>query len=212
MPRQRAEGDPRRSHEAEHPVRRISTSTSMTIPDFGSDLVAVALRSVLIYGFLIVGLRIGGKRDVGQLSVPDLAVLLVISNAVQNAMVGQNQSFAGGIVAGSAILAASKATQLLARRSTRLRDTLRGRRRVLYARGTPNTRVMAEERITMEELSAAFRAHGVFHHRLVRLAVLEVDGTISVIEHDEQPTGSRKGRRAGRLPRGSTSGEAARSA
>jgi uncharacterized membrane protein YcaP (DUF421 family) len=173
----------------------------VTFPDFGSSLLDVAVRSALVYAFLIVGLRVGGKRDVGQLSVPDLAVLLVISNAVQSAMVGENQTFAGGIAAGAAILAASQLTQLIARRNRRLRDALRGRRRILYAHGQPIAKVMAEEKVTVDELAAAFRAHGITDRRRVRLAVLEVDGTVSVIEHEEKASGSQRGQRAGRLPR-----------
>jgi uncharacterized membrane protein YcaP (DUF421 family) len=178
----------------------------MTIPDFGSDLIDVAIRSALIYAFLIVGLRIGGKRDVGQLSVPDLAVLLVISNAVQNAMVGQNQTFLGGVIAGATILAACRATQLIGRRSTLLSHALRGRRRILYANGRPVAETMREEKITVDELAAAFRAHGISDHRKVRLAVLEIDGSVSVIEHDQHATSARKGRRAGRLPRSEVAG------
>ncbi|MFI5199520.1 MAG: DUF421 domain-containing protein [Candidatus Limnocylindrales bacterium] len=173
----------------------------MTLPDFGSDLPAVAIRSALIYLALIAGLRLGGKRDVGQLSIPDLAVLLILSNAVQNAMVGSNQTFAGGIVAGAAILLASRLVHVLTRRFGRVRHALRGEPRILFAHGSTNEAVMADEQITASDLAAAFRSHGILDHRRVRLAVLEVDGSISVIEHDQEGQGSRRGRRAGRLPR-----------
>ena len=173
----------------------------MTLPDFGSDLPEVAIRSALIYLALILGLRLGGKRDVGQLSIPDLAVLLIVSNAVQNAMVGSNQTFAGGIVAGAAILLASRLVHVLARRFGRVRHALRGEPQILFAHGSMNAALMAEEQITASDLAAAFRSHGIFDHRKVRLAVLEVDGSISVIEHDQEAQGSQRGRRAGRLPR-----------
>lgn len=173
----------------------------MSLPDFGSSLVEVAIRSVLIYVLLIVGLRLAGRRDVGQLSIPDLVVLLVISNGVQNAMVGQNQTFAGGIAAAGAILLVSRISQLVAGRSSRVRRALRGEPRILYAKGQMITETMADEEITADELAAAFRSHGVMHRDRVRLAVLEIDGSISVIEADEEVTGSRQGRRAGKLPR-----------
>ena len=73
----------------------------MEIPDLGSSLVDVAIRTAIIYVVLIAGLRIAGKREVGQLSIFDLIVLLVIADAVQNAMVGENTTLAGGIVAAS---------------------------------------------------------------------------------------------------------------
>jgi uncharacterized membrane protein YcaP (DUF421 family) len=173
----------------------------MNIPDFGSGLVEVAIRSALIYVLLIVGLRIAGRRDVGQLSIPDLVVLLVISNGVQNAMVGQNQTFAGGLAAAGAILVVSRASQLVAGRSSRARRILRGEPRILYAKGRMMAEIMAAEEITADELAAAFRAHGILNRDRVRLAVLEIDGSISVIEDDQEATGSRKGRRAGKLPR-----------
>ena len=71
----------------------------MEIPDLGSSLLDVAIRTGVIYVVLITGLRIAGKREVGQLSIFDLIVLLVIADAVQNAMVGENATLAGGIVA-----------------------------------------------------------------------------------------------------------------
>jgi uncharacterized membrane protein YcaP (DUF421 family) len=174
------------------------------LPDLGSSLPEIAIRSALIYVLLIVGLRVAGKRDVGQLSIPDLVVLLVISNAVQNAMVGQDQSFLGGVVAAGTILAVSRLSQISAARSPRVRAVLRGHPRVLYAQGRMKTDVMAEEEITADELAAAFRAHGILHRDKVRLAVLEIDGSISVIQRDEQPSTERRGRRAGRLPRASS--------
>jgi uncharacterized membrane protein YcaP (DUF421 family) len=171
------------------------------MPDFGSSLIEVAIRSGLIYALLIIGLRVGGKRDVGQLSVPDLVVLLVISNAVQNAMVGENQTFLGGVVACIAILAARSVTHVLSRRSGRARHLLRGEPRIVFANDSLIEKVMAEEEITADDLAAAFRAHGIMDRRKVRLAVLEVDGSISVIAHDEQVEGGRRSKRAGRLPR-----------
>jgi uncharacterized membrane protein YcaP (DUF421 family) len=173
----------------------------MSVPDFGSGLVDVAVRSALIYALLIIGLRLAGRRDVGQLSIPDLVVLLVISNVVQNAMVGQNQTFAGGIAAAGAILVVSRLSQLVAGRSSRARRVLRGEPRILYAKGRMLVETMAAEEITADELAAAFRAHGILSRDRVRLAVLEVDGSISVIEEDENAIPARKTRRGGKLPR-----------
>ena len=77
---------------------------------------------------------------------------------------------------------------------------LRGEPRIVFAKGAMNEKAMAEEEITAEDLATAFRAHGVMDRRRVRLAVLEVDGSISVIAHDEVSQGGRRTRRAGRLP------------
>ncbi len=172
----------------------------MTIPDLGSSLPDVAIRSALIYGLLIFGLRMGGKRNIGQLTIPDLAVLLLISNAVQNAMVGSNQTVAGGVVGGAAILASSRLIQVLARRFPLVRRLLRGDPKVLIAKGELNRKVLEREEITAAELAAALRSRGITDRRKVRLAVLEVDGSISLIEWDQQAreTESRP-KRAGRV-------------
>jgi len=85
----------------------------MDIPDLGSDLVSVAIRSAIVYVFLVLALRVGGKREVGQMSTPDLVVLLVVANGVQNAMVGQNTTLIGGVVACITILALAKGQQVL---------------------------------------------------------------------------------------------------
>jgi uncharacterized membrane protein YcaP (DUF421 family) len=170
------------------------------IPDIGSGLPEVALRSALIYLLLIFGLRLGGKRDVGQLSIPDLAVLLVISNAVQNAMVGSNDTLAGGIVAGGAILAVSRVLHDFARRSPFIRRALRGDPKILIAKGRLNEKVLENEEITAAELAAALRSRGISDRRKVRLAVLEVDGSISLIEWDEKAREeTRRRKRAGRV-------------
>src|SRR3954452_11179389 len=76
----------------------------MTIPELGSDLPSVILRTAIVYVCLVVGFRFLGKREAGQLSTLDLVVLLVIANAVQNAMVGQNSSLIAGLVAAGVIL------------------------------------------------------------------------------------------------------------
>ena len=159
----------------------------MQIPDLGSSLPEVALRSGLIYLLLIFGLRLGGKRDVGQLSIPDLAVLLLVSNAVQNAMVGSNDSLAGGAIAGGAILASSRVLHDLARRFPWIRRALRGDPKILIRKGELNRPALESEEITASEVAAALRSRGISDHRKVRLAVLEVDGSISIIEWDQKP-------------------------
>jgi uncharacterized membrane protein YcaP (DUF421 family) len=174
-------------------------TSPVSIPDFGSSLPEVAVRAALIYLLLIFGLRLGGKRDVGQLSIPDLAVLLVISNAVQNAMVGENTTFAGGIAAAASILVSSRIIHILARRYPLVRRALRGDPRILMSRGQLNRAALAREQITASELAAAFRARGILDRRKIRLAVLEVDGSISIIENDEQLLSAEKGKRAGRV-------------
>jgi uncharacterized membrane protein YcaP (DUF421 family) len=175
----------------------------MDIPDLGSDLVSVAIRSAIVYAFLVVALRIGGKREVGQLSTPDLVVLLIVANGVQNAMVGQNTTLLGGVVAVVTILVLARLVQVLTARSPFVARALVGEPRILVRDGAPIPKAMRDEEISDDELMAAIREHGVDSLDEVRLAVLEVDGSISVLSMDPGgAAGSGPGQRmAGHLPR-----------
>jgi uncharacterized membrane protein YcaP (DUF421 family) len=181
------------------------------VPDLGSGLVGVALRSAIIYLFLVIALRIGGKREVGQLTTPDLVVLLVVANGVQNAMVGENTTLLGGIVSTVVVIGAAKVVSMAVSRSRRLERALIGEPRILVIDGVPDPRAMREEEIGMDELLAALREHGVEHVNEVHLAVLEVDGSISVIAADRGAAqgGGRGARRAGKLPRSTRIGRRA---
>jgi uncharacterized membrane protein YcaP (DUF421 family) len=175
----------------------------MDIPDLGSDLVGVAIRSAIVYILLVLALRLGGKREVGQMSTPDLVVLLVVANGVQNAMVGTNTTLLGGVVACVTILALAKALQVLTARSTLVADALIGEPRILIREGEVIKSALAAEDITHHELMAALREHGLEAVEDVRLAVLEVDGSISVlpVDRNEPTTGGPGPRVAGHLVR-----------
>ena len=153
----------------------------MTFPDLGSSLGEVAIRTAIVYVFLVVALRLGGKRDVGQMSILDLVVLLVIADAVQNAMVGENTSLLGGLVAASVLVLLDRGLRLVERRSRRARRAFEGEPRMLIRDGVVLQGALRSEDISSDELAAALREHGVLSPAEVRLAVLEVDGSISVI-------------------------------
>jgi uncharacterized membrane protein YcaP (DUF421 family) len=175
----------------------------MVIPDLGSDLPGVAIRSAIIYVFLVVALRIGGKREVGQLSTPDLVVLLIVANGAQNAMVGDNTTLIGGIVACVTILALARGVEIVTARSTVVAKALIGEPRILVHDGKPIEKAIRSEEISDDELMAALREHGVESMADVHLAVLEVDGSISVLpmDPDKSTSGGPAGRVAGHLPR-----------
>ena len=175
-----------------------------SIPDLGSGLLDVAVRSAVVYLFLVIALRVGGKREVGQLTTPDLVVLLVVANGVQNAMVGTNSTLLGGIVSTVVILVIARLIQVAVSRSSWFQRAFIGEPRILVVDGTVDDRAMREEEIGEEELAAALREHGIESVDEVHLAVLEVDGSISVISVDPQRpiTDSHGPHRAGRLPRG----------
>ena len=141
----------------------------------------IALRTLLVYLFLLFGLRLTAKREVGQLAPFDLVLLLVISNAVQNAMVGPDTSLTGGLVAVAVLLALNRCLAWLDWRWPGIRRLLEGQPTLLVQHGQVMYRNLDRERISFEELQAALREHEVTQISEVGLAILEVDGTISVI-------------------------------
>jgi uncharacterized membrane protein YcaP (DUF421 family) len=99
-----------------------------SLPEIGSSLPDVALRTAIVYLFLIVAIRISGKREVGQMSVLELVVILIISDAVQNSMVGENASIWGGLVAAAVLLLLDFGLRQLLLRSSRFRKSSRASR------------------------------------------------------------------------------------
>lgn len=158
-----------------------------TLPEIGSSLTEVALRTAVVYTFLVIALRVGGKREIGQLSILDLIVLLVISDAVQNSMVGENTTLWSGLVAASTLLVLDKSLKLLAQRSRRVQRVLEGEPRLLIRNGKLLERAMREEGIDRQEIETAVRSHGLADVGDVDFAVLERDGTISVVPRDADP-------------------------
>jgi uncharacterized membrane protein YcaP (DUF421 family) len=156
----------------------------MTIPEIGSELPDVVLRVAVVYAFLVVVLRLSGKREVGQMSILELIVVLLISDAVQNSMVGDNTTLWAGPVAVLTLLGMDYGFNLLTLRSRRLRHVIEGEPRLLIRDGKLLQKAIREEKVELDEVRRAVRAHGVSGIEEVRLAVLETDGTISVIPKD----------------------------
>ncbi len=141
----------------------------------------VVLRTLAVYVALLLLLRLAGKRELGQMTTFDLVVVLIISNAVQNAMVGANVSLTAGIVAAATLLVANATVDRVGLRSAWLRDRLRGVPTLLIHDGAVVPEHLRREGIDEDEIMQALREHGVDDVRHVKTAVLEVDGTISVI-------------------------------
>ena len=165
---------------------------TLELPDLPSDLLGVAIRTLVVYLFLIAVLRLAGKREMGQLSVLDLVLVLVISNSVQNAMVGSNVTVWGGLVAVIVLIATDRALVYMRGRSHRFARFFEGEPTLLVREGQVLEGAMEREGVDRRELQQALREHGYLDLDEVRLAVLEVDGTISVIPMagDESRTAS----------------------
>src|SRR5690348_15032937 len=139
------------------------------------------LRSAVVYVFLLVLLRLTGKRQVGQLAPFDLVLLLVLSNAVQNSMNAGDNSLIGGLVAASTLVAFNMVVGAATYRNKTLEALVEGRPQILIHSGKLYPQVMRDARLTHHELNAALRATGCACIEDVQYAVLENNGTISVV-------------------------------
>src|SRR5437870_12487029 len=152
-------------------------------------LVEIAARTAVIYGVVLIGVRLSGKREVGQMTPFDLTLLLLISNAVQNAMTGPDTSLFGGVVAAGTLLVLNYFVAELSGANRRFRRFVQGQPSLLVHDGQVIASHMAKEHVSMDELQRALREHGINSYHDVALAVLEVDGSISCLKYDEiQPT------------------------
>jgi uncharacterized membrane protein YcaP (DUF421 family) len=151
----------------------------------GTTPLEIAARCVMVYLVILVGLRLTGKREVGQMTPFDLVLVLLIANAVQNAMVGPDNSLIGGLIAAAVLFGINYVVGRLAQRYRPLSRLLKGHATILINRGIVQVWNLQREGIDREELAAAMREHGVTNLDDVRMAVLEVDGTISVLRNDD---------------------------
>ena len=143
--------------------------------------VLIAGKSFAVYIFIILAIRLFGKNELAQLSVIDLVFILLISNSVQNAMVGNDTSLPGGLVAALALFVGNFIFKYFINKSSKFSSMLQGEKIVLVHDGIPIQKGMKEASMSMAELEAAVREHGVDAIREADLVVLEVDGNISVL-------------------------------
>jgi uncharacterized membrane protein YcaP (DUF421 family) len=152
----------------------------------GRDTLMILFRTVSVYAFILVGFRVSGKREVGMLAPADFALILLIANAVQNAMVGPDTSLTGGLAAAAILLVINSTLGRMAARSKKVERLLRGRARILCNRGAVDHEGLRAENLSHEELMQALRENGCATVDECRLAVLEPDGSISVIQHHDK--------------------------
>jgi uncharacterized membrane protein YcaP (DUF421 family) len=154
-------------------------------------LAGIVARTAVVYAVVLVGIRLSGKREVGQMTPFDLTLLLLISNAVQNAMTGPDTSVAGGVVAACTLLVLNYLVAEVSGGNRRFRKFIQGQPSLLVHDGQIIASHMAKEHVSMDELQRALREHGIASYHDVALAVLEVDGSISCMKYDDiKPTAS----------------------
>lgn len=158
----------------------------------GSDILDVVLRTAVVYLVIVFGLLLLGKKELSQMSVTDLVFILLISNSVQNAMVGDNTGLSGGLVAALVLFLLNYLFRLLNFRFQFFRKVVEGEPLVLIYNGALNDGNLKKEKITIDELMAALREHGVERIDQVSLAMLEIDGNISVLSDNFSKQSSHK--------------------
>src|SRR5262245_56163374 len=144
----------------------------------------IVVRSAVVYVFLLVVLRLMGKRQVGQLAPFDLVLVLVLSNAVQNAMNGGDNSVLGGLVSASTLFVLNSGVAVITARSKKAEALIEGHPLVLIHNGKLYESMLRKAKITHHELNSALRQAGCGCVDDVRYAVLENNGAISVIARE----------------------------
>lgn len=143
----------------------------------------IIICSVSVYLFMVAAIRLFGKKELAQLSVTDLVFILLISNSVQNAMVGNNSTLWGGLVAATSLFVVNWALKNLMFRFPGFNKVLQGSPVPLIIHGEIQYKNLLEAKVTLDELSESVREHGYDDKNLAKidLAMLEIDGNISVL-------------------------------
>ena len=146
----------------------------------------VTIRSSIVYLFMILGLRLFGKNQLSQLNAGDVILLLLISNAVQNAMVGNNTSLETGLMAASVLFILNFILKKIMFRNAKIKSWIEDEPKILIKDGITDIGMLRTCEISLDELDETIREHGVEDIQHVKLAILEVDGNVSVISLDNQ--------------------------
>jgi uncharacterized membrane protein YcaP (DUF421 family) len=145
----------------------------------------IVIRSAAVYLFMVIALRIFGKKELSQLNTADVILILLISNAVQNAMVGNNTTLWGGIAAALILFSINFILKKLMYRYKKFSEFMLEKPEILIHNGNLDFKILSKLNITSDELKEAMREHGVEYFTDVKLAMLEIDGNISIITGDK---------------------------
>ena len=142
---------------------------------------ALILRAVVVYVFLMIALRMAGRRETGQMTSFDLVLLLILSNAVQNSINAGDNSLTGGLISAVTLLGLNFAVAWAAYRWRGFERLVEGRPVRIITDGKVHMKALAHERITLEQLRSALRKQGIDGITQCKQAVLEPDGTLSAV-------------------------------
>lgn len=156
----------------------------------GISFAEKTLRPLVVYLFLLVAFRFSGKRELGQATLFDFLIVLLISNVVQNAMIGEDNSVGGAFAGVATLLTLSWMLNRVTARSRAARRLLEGMPTLLVHDGRILDHNMRKESVSRNDLLTALREQGIASLTEVRYAILELDGKISVIRADARPPGA----------------------
>src|SRR6266496_809845 len=149
-----------------------------------APIAALVLRAVVVYGFLLVALRVAGRRELAQMTSFDLVLLLVISNAVQNSINAGDNSLTGGIISAVVLVLLNWTIGYATFRWRRVERLVEGKPLRIVSDGKVHMGAPKRELLTLSELRSALRKQGIVRIADCRLVVLEPDGTLSVVRRD----------------------------
>jgi len=158
---------------------------------FHAPFFEIVYRTAIVYIAIVIGMRLTGTRQLGQMTPFDLVLVLLIANAVQNAMVGPDTTIFGGVLAAATLLAANRFTASVTDRVPFLRRTFEGQPSLLLSDGTLIEAHVRRAGLSDDLVLQAIREHWFANLTDVKMAVLEVDGTISIVPAGAQSVRTR---------------------
>ncbi len=159
---------------------------NLNIPDYVSSLPSVVFNTVVIYIFLIVAFRLLGRRQLGQLNVIDLVVVLIMGSAVETAMINGNISLPAGLVCALTLLLTNRIIAAIAGKYKPFRRFVSGVPIVLVSHGHLIEESLKRAGLTEADLMEAIRSRGCDNYDCINYAVMEEDGEITVVEKDQK--------------------------
>jgi uncharacterized membrane protein YcaP (DUF421 family) len=157
-----------------------------------NEYIRIICSTLAVYLFIVIAIRLFGKKELSQLSVVDLVFILLISNAVQNAMVGPDSTLSGGLVAASTLFLVNYLFKYLLYRFPKFGKIVQGDATMLIYKGKILESHLKLVKMSVDELMEAVREHGVASVKEVDLAIMEVDGSISVLSEKYQKKTSKQ--------------------
>lgn len=147
----------------------------------GTNWWEIIIRATVVYIAVVLALKLTGRRSLGQRNAIDLVLILIVANAVQNAMIGSDTSLIGGLIAAATLFSVDLVYDRMIGRSAKARNFFTGSPIVLINHGQVVEANMRKEHIQLDELEEALREHGVEEIGEVKTGILEMDGSLSIV-------------------------------